>query len=225
MSLCWIDPTDDGLRILSMYDAPDDWSVEPVDQRDQLIAPLCEHSEGAGCWLGYNPDTGVWGILLRRDDTPYNDCLPPSETILREGLKQPDLASAEEHLVNQFERGFYNESNVILGDKSINSLRLLNCGFQVSASGLDPSSLLLADNLGVNETPWDGEPEAKEVPRFDDFQDMVNNDRAPNLSSKGGMRQTRAAICLEMGDGILDVCQVLGYPPDSDWNKDQFSIQ
>lgn len=85
---------EDQLQLVYAGDGPADWAYELGDPEADPYVPKLEGNERTGIWFGFSLDQDRWFALLRRDDTPYNDCLPPVGWLAGEAWASTSTAEA-----------------------------------------------------------------------------------------------------------------------------------
>lgn len=150
MSFIEFKQSENRLLGFSAYEADPDWEIGPIDERGGLIAPLTKTGEGSGFWFVYDPANNLWGSIVRSGDSPYNDCLPPSEFLLKESFDDHDSATdILKNLKTRVEADFFNPFRVLVGSLNNQKLFMFHGSFQSSVTELEPGYYHLADN----ETP------------------------------------------------------------------------
>jgi hypothetical protein len=212
MSFIVFEQTDHSFHGAMIYDATGEWEIDFAT--GDLFEGRCRSEEGEGSWLIVDHENNHWGTVLRRDDSPYNDCLPPSESLLSEAFREEnDLESRVKYMASAAESGFYNPFNALVGSVGDSRTILLQQSFQTKTRVLDPGSHQLCDHGSLDE-PDDSIPNPSDgIPDTDALKPLYENRRSPD-----GLREPRAVLHLEydgnqwQGDGFVD------HPPLTHWD-------
>jgi hypothetical protein len=99
-------------RLLYVYDAPESWTVRPGNPASDPFLPRVEANDRSGSWFAAGWKRDRWGVTLRRDDAPFNDCLPPTGWALEQAWEETEgsrdliralRSTAEETFLNPFD--------------------------------------------------------------------------------------------------------------------------
>lgn len=140
---------DDGIvRGFFGYEADPSWTVEPPAERGSMIGPWVKTEEGEGSWLVFDRRSHRWGALLRSTETPYNDCLPPGESLLVDAFENTEAASGlVNFLTERTEEAFLNSYQAILGAPGSNELVHFKGSFQTDSESLSSSPYVATDSV------------------------------------------------------------------------------
>lgn len=189
MSLAIINQHDQTLSGLILFHADPSWNITEFEQSSDLLFPGCANSEGTGSWIVFDGDNSIWGIIMRRSDTPYNDCLPPSESLLLDGFKEKNsipeiLDFVEKRSTNEF----FNPFNILLGNKSSNEIKLLKQSFTTNKNVLKEGVHVLEDDQEINSNNLEVVNSFRETfPSHEKRKHLLDNDEL-NTKPGDGMR-------------------------------------
>lgn len=222
MSIISFSQDEQTLAGLSVFDAPEEWSLEAPQPSEDLIYPVLTSENGPGSWLIFNPSRSVWATLLRSGDTPYNDCLPPSETLLLEVLQENEtVESVLKSLYQTVEDRFLNAFFCVVGNVDDNDLYWFEGSVQPDHGKLEPGRHFLRDNA----EPEDGEgPAGLTVgsnESLDDLEETVEttleSEACEKLLARDGMRSTECVVLFWWNEKGLLLSYNADFPPRSDW--------
>lgn len=106
------------------FEAEPDRTVTPPDEAGGLVHASVSTEDDTGSYLVFNLETRTWGTVVRGGDTPYNDCLPPGDTVLMEAFRRE--STPEEilgFLKESSEESFVNAFEVVLSNRDGNELQ------------------------------------------------------------------------------------------------------
>lgn len=194
-----------------VFDAPDEWTV--TFEGDPYIEGRCLTEEGNGSWFIIDPDTNQWATLLRRDDSPYNDCLPPSETLLSDAFRQETTVEKRlKSIARSADGGFYNPFNILIGSAESNKTVLLEQSFQSSTRTLEDGVHILADHDQLNQPSASFLQEINDVPSREALETMFSDLHTPD-----GLREPAMIVEFSHGDNGWELSYFSREPESDGW--------
>lgn len=219
MSLVEISQTEDSLRGVGIYEANDEWKLEPPTTEDDLVHLPVVTDEGSGSWLIFNRTRGLWGTILRSDDSPYNDCLPPSEQLLLNSFRAKD--SMEELLKDFYERSddqFLNPFFAVLGDVSNGTLAWFKGSFQCDHGELELGHYVFRDNVAPNASDESAELDATSVETLQNqLEENIENGAYADVLNQDGMRSPQRTVVFEFTRDRFTLEYAAEYTSNPDW--------
>lgn len=203
------------------YHADPDWEVNQPETKGPITHFQCRNDQGTGWFLVFDREHNFFGTILRRDDTPYNDCLPPSEVLLKEGFNS-DYSEAKEilkHVHNQADEDFYNPFNMLVADIDSNIVTVLKQSFQSSVDTFEEGNYKLSD--GNDLQPMEQSPLIMDgqLPDLDTLQETIHEASDFPPKAEDGMRETACAILFEFGDNHLRLRFTMESSENTDWQE------
>jgi hypothetical protein len=198
------------LRGISAYQVDPSWTLADPSEQHNLVTPWLSNDEGEGSWIVFDRKGLTWGSIVRSGDTPYNDCLPPSEQLLAEAFADnQDIAGIISQLEVQVNDAFFNPFRVVMGSLNDGQIIEFVGSFNTEQSGYEPGLYRLRDNESLTSL---AEPEILPDPNSDSFLS-----RAKDLIDKGF--ESDHPELLE-NDGMRSLGMVLAF----DWTPHELNI-
>jgi len=215
MSFLIIEQDPDRIRGRMLYDANPDWGLDCISHDDSFHC-IVRTEEGDGSWLIFDRTNPRTIAVLRSHDAPYNDCLPPAESLILEGFQSErateDQISKLDSLANG---GFFNPFTAVFGDLTTESLQYSTISFQSERRSLEPGMHVLTDQDEPDQCPWSPLSSLSSFPTSGEFHSMIKN-----LESPDGIRQPRRAAEFEVNETRWTV--TLTKSPASSPEEEQF---
>ena len=189
-------------RLALLFDYGDETNIDSIHEQQGIHYRLST-SEGTGSWLVLEKDRPAWGGQLRRSDTPFNDCLPPTEHLLEASFSPGQNANnwAQQYL-KLAEDGFYNPADSLIYTPGSNELIHVKQSFQTTIQKLNQSSDCFVEHP-ERQSPELGEWPKGKVPDPSKFTEWVEN-----ASNPDGMRPCHAGVHAEWNDSEWEIQEV-----------------
>lgn len=224
MSLVDFHQNENRLVGLGIFEANDEWTLSPPTTEDEVTYLPIETQEGNGSWLVFNQSRGLWGTILRSDDTPYNDCLPPSEQLLLDSFREnEDLNDLLQDLYTRTEDRFLNPFLAVLGNVTEGKLAWFNGSFQSEHGDLDPGRHFLRDHADVNDNPGSVGLDLSAEVTLDAVKEELNEKGLDETYDEhldlDGMRSPRSTVLFYLTPGELNLEHTTSYRSEPTWNS------
>ncbi|MFB6344485.1 MAG: hypothetical protein ABEK50_01750 [bacterium] len=212
---------------VSIYDADPDWELSGPTQSGDLTHTVVNVAENdPGSWLIFNHSRSLWGTLLRAGDTPYNDCLPPSEALFLDVFQDSDdVGELISTLDGRSEDQFLNPFYAVIGDLSEDSLFWFHGSFQSNHGQFDDSSHVLLD--GAPSKSGANLPDQLNINESTELKDLkeslsggLPNEPLEKHLARDGMRETQCATLFHWTSDRLVLEHSTEFPPGSDWRTE-----
>lgn len=222
MSLVCVAQSGTDLAGFTLYEANDDWELSPPSRDEDLIFPTVETGEGSGSWVIFNRSQGFWGTILRSDDSPYNDCLPPGEALLLEVFRNNSTpGDLLEDLYDRTADQFMNPFHAIIGAPGSDEFVRFHGSFQSGHDELEPGTYCFRDNTDPATTPKSSELPFGADASVEAVKSFVTEGCETGIFEEqlaaDGMRTPRCATVFSWSRQTLHVEHAPEYPPRSNW--------
>ncbi len=195
------------LRGICAFEADPSWELEAPSEQESLIAPKLKTAEGNGSWLVFDRDHLTWGSVVRADDSPYNDCLPASESLLLSAFADhQEPAPIVSELKRQTGKSFFNPFRAVVGSLETEGLIEFFGSFQPGSTKHDSGLYRLRDNAPLKSLDI---PQVLPDPNKTSFLE-----EARKTISSGEFKDLNGELLAN--DGLRDLAILLAF----EWNPE-----
>lgn len=184
---------DGNLMGLAAYEVDPAWDLDPISHSDGLIHPLVHSDEGTGTWIAFAPEQNLWGAVVRSQAAPFNDCLPPAETLFRESFRPGEsLEEILENLKDLNNEAFANPFEALLVDREAGNLVRFHGSFQSESDTYPPGRYRLDDRQPfesfTDDEWWGFSKPPEKTPTLEEPTEHLSLDELEEHGSNDGIR-------------------------------------
>lgn len=215
MSLLEFEQSQSSVSGLYAHQADPDWSTDEPKLTDGLITNQLQTDEGNGNWLMFDLENNLWGGVVRSNESPYNDCLPPVESFLESAFFEQNTADdILGALHDEVESSFLNPFELVLGDLSTGTLHRFVGSFQAQSSTIEPGCYRLTDSTTIEPLSSSPFVTSSETDPLTQLKTIVSQNKFTNHFSahleNDGMRELSSLTLFHFDD---ENCHLLYQEP------------
>lgn len=218
MTILTFDSTPNDTSGAMLFHSEADWSVQW--RENGRLEGAIETDENQGSWWTLDTQSQQWGAIVRRGDTPYNDCLPPSEVLLKDSFREADTPEQRiEWMQSEADRGFYNPFNAVVGTLAGDQTLLLEQSFQASSKKLEPGFHVLVDGEPPDGPETTDYQTLSDVPGTNELDELVHRQGSPD-----GLREPAMGITWSVnGDSVSVAYRTMD--SSAEWSTRQHPLE
>ena len=211
---------------LAAYEADPDWDLNPPSNSDGLLHPRVHADGGTGAWIVFDRQQNLWGAVVRSQAAPFNDCLPPGETLFLEGFRSGgSFEEVLENLKDLNEEAFANPFEALLVDRDAGTLVRFHGSFQSERTNQPPGRWRLDDRQSLEsfaEDEWWGFPDGPDsAPSIEQLTNRVSLEDLRNHGTNDGIRELRTVLIFRWTEESIELRSANVLDSSLDWSNSE----